>query len=110
METFWAHDAVHGGVGLVLVHGDDGVLVLVHGDVHELVAGEDHELATGHAGGLGLDGPGHGDGLELAYLPTGQIAQALPTDRVRTAYWSGSASTAHWLLAHRKAVVGEIWL
>ena len=28
METFWAHDAVHcgDGVGLVLVHGDDGVL------------------------------------------------------------------------------------
>ena len=57
METFWAHDA--------------GVLVLVHGEGHELVAGNavglvlDHELAVGHAGGLGADGPGHGDGHEL---------------------------------------------
>ena len=38
METFWAHDAVHfcDGVGLVLVHGDDGVLVVVPGEGHEL--------------------------------------------------------------------------
>ena len=38
METFWAHDAVHfcDGVGLVLVHGEDGVLVVVPGEGHEL--------------------------------------------------------------------------
>ena len=68
-------------------------------------AGVDLELVAGHAGVLG---PGEViGGATSPDLPTGQIAQALPTDRVSYAYWSGSASTAHWLLAHRKAVVGE---
>ena len=61
METFWAHDAVHGVVVLVhsdsceLVAGHAGVLgagCSGHGDDPELVAGEDHELTAGHAGGL----------------------------------------------------------